>query len=297
MLNLSLSLDVSAMKLCLHKTIHMKFGLPNHRGSNVMNVMHACQGTFVLTFSGLLLVAAACAGSEPDDYERSSDAPGAAGGTDGSLATRDSGPSTVTVGDGGGVAKGGPAGSAGASSYVCKTEPKQCADIGPDRETQKTGCCVGYVNYFCTDRDDGLVLKYNDCSTDGSKCAFDPKIQEVHCVLPAGGGTGDNNNGGGSGGMSGAATTSPDASPDSSVSDASEEGGIVTSCSVVPKSCQDIGASADAQGYGCCADNFVYYCDPDDAGGMTLNYNDCANKNRVCGYKSSISAMGCIAPL
>jgi hypothetical protein len=64
-------------------------------------------------------------------------------------------------------------------------------------------------------------------------------------------------------------------------------------CESEPGSCEDIGATAEEQIFGCCLDNWLYQC-ADWGDGLELKPTNCDDLDAECGYNSDKDAMGCI---
>lgn len=85
-------------------------------------------------------------------------------------------------------------------------------------------------------------------------------------------GCGDDDNGGGDAGPS-----------DTDYADAGVD------CEEQPEACADIGQDADAQLFGCCFGNVVYWCDSGE-----LYSSDCTTAGAVCDYNATQGAMWCM---
>jgi hypothetical protein len=178
-----------------------------------------------------------------------------------------------TTGGSGGGTTGGSGG--GTSSGSCNGTPSNCADIGADQDAQYYGCCDGETVYWCDDQTGTWEIHGADCASQGQSCEFDANYESMWCVDGAGGSGGTGGTGGSGGGTGGSG------------------GSTSGSCNGTPSTCADIGADQDAQYYGCCDGETVYWCD-DQSGAWEIHDADCASQNQTCAYEASYDAMWCI---
>jgi hypothetical protein len=72
-------------------------------------------------------------------------------------------------------------------------------------------------------------------------------------------------------------------------SDSSTQADEHVDCEAEPETCEDIGATEEAQGFGCCFEGAVYFCQ---AG--FLDSIDCEAQGYACGYAPGWDMMDCI---
>lgn len=80
-----------------------------------------------------------------------------------------------------------------------------------------------------------------------------------------------------------------DSGGDGGPSDTDDDADAGVDCAEQPTACEDIGEDADAQLFGCCFDNTVYWCDTGE-----LYNSDCDTAGAVCDYNASQDAMWCM---
>lgn len=181
-----------------------------------------------------------------------------------------------TSGNGG---SGGVGGTGGTDPYVaCNGTPETCEDIGPDVDQQYFGCCDGSVVFWCQDEEGAWTLVSEDCSVDGLACRYVDEWDSMYCGE------------GGSGGAAGAAGSSGGSAGTAGSSGTGQE----VACASTPIECDDIGPDEDAQYYGCCDGDTVYWCQ-DEGGSWTMLSDDCASQGLDCVYSAQWQSMYCEA--
>ena len=63
-------------------------------------------------------------------------------------------------------------------------------------------------------------------------------------------------------------------------------------CNGVPTDCAGVGPDEDAQYYGCCLGDLVYWCD-DQSGTWELSWHDCSEEQQTCKYAADFDSMYC----